>query len=99
VQIAKSFGADMTGICSTKNVDMVRSIGADHVVDYTQEDFTKSGQRYDLFFDCVGNHSLSARRGVLTPRGDIYRGRRAEQSVDDRSYGPCDHSACGCHGS
>jgi NADPH:quinone reductase-like Zn-dependent oxidoreductase len=69
VQIAKSFGADVTGICSTRNVDMVRSIGADHVVDYTQEDFTKSGQRYDLFFDCVGNHSLSACRGVLTPPG------------------------------
>jgi NADPH:quinone reductase-like Zn-dependent oxidoreductase len=69
VQIAKSFGADVTGICSTRNVDMVRSIGADHVVDYTQEDFTKSGQRYDLFFDGVGNHSLSACRGVLTPPG------------------------------
>jgi NADPH:quinone reductase-like Zn-dependent oxidoreductase len=69
VQIAKSFGADVTGVCSTRNVDMVRSIGADHVVDYTQEDFTKSGQRYDLFFDCVGNHSLSACRGVLTPKG------------------------------
>jgi NADPH:quinone reductase-like Zn-dependent oxidoreductase len=69
VQLAKSFGADVTGVCSTRNVEMVRSIGADHVVDYTQEDFTKSGQRYDLFFDCMGNHSLSACRDVLTSKG------------------------------
>src|SRR5216684_2959488 len=69
VQIAKWFGADVTGVCSTRNVDMVRSIGADHVIDYTREDFTKSGQRYDLFFDCVGNHSLSACRRVLNPKG------------------------------
>ncbi len=69
VQIAKSFGADVTGVCSTRNVDMVRSIGADQVIDYTREDFTKSGQRYDLFFDCVGNHSLLACRRVLNPRG------------------------------
>jgi NADPH:quinone reductase-like Zn-dependent oxidoreductase len=73
VQIAKSFGAEVTGVCSTKNVDMIRSIGADHVIDYTQEDFTKSGQsyeqRYDLFFDCIGNHSLSACRHVLNPKG------------------------------
>jgi NADPH:quinone reductase-like Zn-dependent oxidoreductase len=69
VQIAKSFGADVTGVCSTRNVDMVRSLGADRVIDYTQEDFTKSGQRYDLFFDCVGNHSLLACRRVLNPKG------------------------------
>jgi len=69
VQIAKSFGADVTGVCSTRNVDRVRSIGADRVVDYTQEDFTKSGQRYDLIFDLVGNHSLSACRRVLNPKG------------------------------
>ncbi len=69
VQIAKSFGADVTGVCSTRNVEMVRSIGADHVIDYTQEDFTKRGQRYDLIFDCVGNHSLSACRRVLNPNG------------------------------
>src|SRR5207253_10617412 len=54
VQIAKSFGADVTGVCSTRNVDMVRSIGADHVVDYTKEDFTKSAERYDLILDNVG---------------------------------------------
>src|SRR5271168_95487 len=69
VQIARSFGADVTGVCSTRNVDLVRSIGADRVIDYTQEDFTKSGQRYDLFFDCIGNHSLSACRRVLNPKG------------------------------
>ncbi len=69
VQIAKWFGADATGVCSTRNVDMVRSIGADRVIDYTQDDFTKSGQRYDLIFDCVGNHSLSACRRVLDPKG------------------------------
>jgi NADPH:quinone reductase-like Zn-dependent oxidoreductase len=69
VQIAKSFGADITGVCSTRNMDMVRSIGADHVIDYTRQDFTKSGQRYDLIFDCVANHSLSACRRVLNPSG------------------------------
>jgi NADPH:quinone reductase-like Zn-dependent oxidoreductase len=69
VQIARSFGANVTGVCSTGNVDMVRSIGADRIVDYTQQDFTKSGERYDLIFDCVGNHSLSACRRVLNPRG------------------------------
>ncbi len=69
VQIAKSFGAEVTGVCSTRNVDMVRSIGADHVFDYTQEDYTKSGQRYDLIIDNVGNHSLLANRRVLEPNG------------------------------
>src|SRR5437588_5880372 len=69
VQIAKSFGADVTGVCSTRNVEMVRSIGADRVIDYTQRDFTKSAQHYDLLFDCMGNHSLSACRRVLNPKG------------------------------
>jgi NADPH:quinone reductase-like Zn-dependent oxidoreductase len=69
VQIAKSFGAEVTGVCSTRNVDMVRSIGADHVIDYTKEDFTKSGQRFDLILDCIANHSLSAFRQVLSPKG------------------------------
>jgi NADPH:quinone reductase-like Zn-dependent oxidoreductase len=69
VQIAKSFGADVTGVCSTRNVDLVRSLGADHVIDYTKEDFAKSGQRYDVILDNVPNHSLSDCRGVLTPQG------------------------------
>jgi len=69
VQIAKSFGADVTGVCSTRNVGLVRSIGADQVIDYTQEDFTKGAQRYDLIFDCISNHSLSACRRVLNPNG------------------------------
>jgi NADPH:quinone reductase-like Zn-dependent oxidoreductase len=71
VQIAKSFGAEVTGVCSTRNVEMVRSIGADHVVDYTREDYTSSGQRYDLIIDMVGNHSLSENREVLTPAGNF----------------------------
>jgi len=69
VQIAKSFGADVTGVCSARNVDMVRSLGADRVIDYTQGDFTESGQRYDLILDNVGSQSLSACRRVLNPKG------------------------------
>ena len=69
VQIARSAGARVTGVCSARNVEMVRSIGADRVVDYGREDFTKSGERYDLFLDNVGNHSLSECRRVLNPRG------------------------------
>jgi NADPH:quinone reductase-like Zn-dependent oxidoreductase len=71
VQIAKSFGAEVTGVASTRNVDMVRSIGADQVIDYTQEDFTKGGQRFDLILDNVGNHSLSTTRAALTPDGTL----------------------------
>ena len=69
VQIAKSFGADVTGVCSTKNVAMVRSIGADHVIDYTREDFTKGAQHYDLILDNVGTHSLLEYKRVLNPKG------------------------------
>lgn len=69
VQIAKSFGADVTGVCSTRNVDMVRSIGADRVLDYTQQDFTRSATRYDLILDAVGNHSLSSLKRSLNPNG------------------------------
>ena len=69
VQIAKSLGADVTGVCSTRNVDLVRSLGADHVIDYTKEDFTKSGQRYDVILDNVGTQPLLSFRRVLIPKG------------------------------
>jgi len=69
VQIAKAFGAEVTAVCSTRNVELVRSLGADHVIDYTREDFTRSTGRYDLIFDAVGNRPLSACRRVMTPKG------------------------------
>src|SRR5213595_3500492 len=69
VQIAKSFGADVTGVCSTRNVDLVRSLGADRVIDYTKEDFAKGEQRYDVILDNVPNHSLSECRRILNPKG------------------------------
>ena len=69
VPIAKSFGAEVTAVCSTRNVELVRSLGADHVIDYTQEDFTRGDQRYDLMLDNVGNHSVTACRRVLTRKG------------------------------
>src|SRR6266404_5324790 len=69
VQIAKSLGAEVTAVCSTRNVDLVRSISADHVIDYTNEDFTKSDQRYDVIFDNVANHSFAERRRALNPKG------------------------------
>jgi NADPH:quinone reductase-like Zn-dependent oxidoreductase len=81
VQIAKAFGAEVTGVSSTKNVEMVRSIGADHVIDYTSADFTRSGQRYDFILDNVANHSLSEVRRLLTPTGKL-------QSNNGTSGGP-----------
>jgi len=69
VQIAKSFGTEVTGVCSTRNLDMVRSIGADHVIDYTKEDFTRTGERYDLIFDAVGNRSVADYKRALSPNG------------------------------
>ena len=71
VQIAKSLGAEVTGVCSTSNVDLVRSIGADQVIDYTKEDFTKTGQRYDFILDNTANRSLSELRRALTPKGTV----------------------------
>jgi NADPH:quinone reductase-like Zn-dependent oxidoreductase len=69
VQIAKSFGAEVTGVTSTRNLDMVRSIGADHVIVYTKEDFTRSGKQYDLIFDAVANHSVLEYKRALNPNG------------------------------
>ena len=71
VQIAKALGADVTGVCSTKNLAMVQSIGADHVIDYTREDFTRSSQHYDVIVDTVGSHSLSDYRRVLNSQGAL----------------------------
>jgi NADPH:quinone reductase-like Zn-dependent oxidoreductase len=71
VQIAKALGAEVTGVCSNRNADLVRSLGADHVVDYTREDFTAGEERYDVIFDLVGNHSLSTLRHVLTRTGTL----------------------------
>ncbi len=71
VQIAKALGAEVTGVCSTRNVDMVRSIGADHVVDYTREDFTTGGRRYDLMIDIAGSRSFSECRRVLAPEATL----------------------------
>ena len=80
VQIAKSFGAEVTGVCSTRNVEMVCSIGADRVIDYTREDFTKSCRGYDLFLDCIGNHSLRERVRVLNSKGTyVVAGARSGQ--------------------
>lgn len=69
VQMAKAFGGEVTGVCSTRNAELVRSIGADHVIDYTQTDFTRTGQKYDLIFDAVGNCSPGDYRRALTPQG------------------------------
>lgn len=69
VQLAKAFGAEVTGVCSTRNVEMVRSIGADHVIDYLREDFTRGGERFHLILDLVGNHSAWECRKVLRPQG------------------------------
>jgi NADPH:quinone reductase-like Zn-dependent oxidoreductase len=71
VQLAKAFGAEVTGVGSTKSVDLVRSIGADHVIDHTQEDFTRTGQRYDLILEMAGNRSLADLRRALTPKGTL----------------------------
>ncbi len=92
VQIAKSFGAEVTGVCSTPNVNLVRSLGADRVVDYTQEDFTKRDLRYDLLFDCVGNPFSAGMQARLEPPGDLRRHSRTERSLAGSSV-PFDSSA------
>jgi NADPH:quinone reductase-like Zn-dependent oxidoreductase len=87
VQLAKHFGADVTGVCSTRNLDLVRSIGADHVIDYTREDFTQGGQRYDLIFQLAGTRSPSDLRRALTPKGTLLL---SSGESDGRWVGPMD---------
>lgn len=91
VQIAKSFGAEVTGVCSTKNVELLRSLGTDHVVDYTREDFTLGGPRYDLIVDTVGNRSLLENRRALKSGGTyigIGGGGPSEQGFIGAMFGP-----------
>ena len=88
VQIAKAFGAEVTGVCSTRNVDLVRSLGADHVVDYTHEDFTRSDRRYDLILDVAGSRSWSACRRVLNPQAPFVV---AGGPKGNRLLGPLSH--------
>ena len=87
VQIARTFDAEVTGVCSTRNVDMVRSLGADHVIDYTREDFTQSGQKYDLIFQVAGTRSPSDCRRALTSAGTLVL---SSGESDGRWIGPVD---------
>ena len=89
VQIAKAFGAEVTAVCSTRNLNIVRSIGADHVIDYTQEDFTQNGHRYDLILAANGYHSISDYRRVLAPQGTyVMTGGATAQMVEAMLQGP-----------
>src|SRR2546423_6258988 len=84
LQIAKAFDTEVTAVCSTRNVEMARSLGADHVIDYTNEDFTRGDQRYDLLFDNVGNRSFSERRQILKPEGIcVLAGLGSMGAIDD----------------
>ena len=86
VQIAKAFGAEVTGVTSTKNMELVRSIGADHVIDYTRDDFTAGAERYDLILDNVGNHSMARTRRALTPSGTLHLERRRPRRRQARPH-------------
>jgi NADPH:quinone reductase-like Zn-dependent oxidoreductase len=88
VQIAKSLGAEVTAVCSTRNVDLVRSLGADHVVDYTREDFTRSDERYDVLFDNAGSRSWSACKRVLSPEATVVL---VGGQMGNRVLGPVGH--------
>ncbi len=91
VQIAKALGAEVTGVCSSRNVDLVRSLGADHVIDYTREDFTRGGERYDLLLDVAGSRTWSEYRRVLTPRATLVI--VGAQPKGNPLFGPLGHVA------
>jgi NADPH:quinone reductase-like Zn-dependent oxidoreductase len=86
VQLAKALGADVTGVCSTKNLDLVRSLGADHAIDYTKEDFTQSGPRYDVILDMAGNRTLSELRRALRPDGTLVMVGQAGIPISEQSW-------------
>jgi NADPH:quinone reductase-like Zn-dependent oxidoreductase len=89
VQIAKAFGAEVTAVCSTRNLEMARSIGADHVIDYTKEDFTQNGRQYDLILAANGYHPLSAYKRALTPQGIyVFTGGLPAQTFQSLLLGP-----------
>ena len=96
VQIAKSFGAEVTAVCSTRNLDLARSMGADQVIDYTQEDFTNSGQRYDLILAANGYHPISDYKRALTPQGTyVCSGGSLKQIFQSMLLGPLMSSSGG----
>ena len=89
MQIAKSFGAEVTAVCSTQKMDMVRSIGADHVIDYTQEDFTRNGQQYDLILAANGYHPILEYKRALSPNGTyVMTGGSTDANVRGDAAGP-----------